>query len=296
MTGIHRSLGAKSKSPTILWFLQRHGFSSAEIGMRSLAQRLIKLYGDQTPPFDPTVIARELKANQISFGSIGKDALLIPTDNGFRIKISSELPKSRQRFALAHELGHTLFFNTDSQRPFRPYAKAETDSFEERLCDIFAGEVLIPEHSLRPHLRNAGEPKLETLLDIARTFDVSVWCLSIRIAGLKLWDAAIVNWAPDNAETVSIPAIGLAPKLRVSWEATPRGYFIPRSDSAKSSSAVYLCYLNGDQIDTDEVMSLGSVRGTHHLSCMRIPDAYNEGNYSVLSLIKLSPSSHENKM
>ena len=292
MTRVHRSLASTTKSPAILWFLQRHGFSSAEIGIRSLAQRLIKLYGDQALPFDPKVIARELKVHQISFGSIGKDALLIPTNNGFKIKISSELPKSRQRFALAHELGHILFFNTDGPRPFRPYSKDEANGFEERLCDIFAGEILIPEYSLRQQLQHAGEPKLKTLLDIARVFDVSVWCLAIRIANLKLWDAAVVNWAPDNAKTVSIPTIGVAPKLRVSWEATPKGYFIPKSDSAKSSSAVYLCYLKGTQTDTYEVLSLGSVRGMHRVSCIRIPDAFNKGDYNVLSLVHLSPSHH----
>jgi len=295
MTSIHRSLASTTRSSAILWFLQKYGFSSAEIGIRSLAQRLIKLYGDQTPPFNPRVIARELKVYKISFGSIGKDALLIPTDNGFRIKISSELPKSRQRFALAHEIGHTLFFNTDGPCPFRPYSTDKASVYEERLCDIFAGEILVPEHSLRRHLQHTSEANVETLLNTARVFNISAQCLAIRIANLKLWDAAVVNWAPDDVETVPIPPIGIAPKLRVRWDAAPKGHFIPKSDSAKPSSAVYLCYLKGTQLETDENLSLGSVRGMRRVSCIRVPDAFNQGDYTVLSLINLSPSCHDSK-
>lgn len=288
MTRTIRDSVRTTRNPAILWFLQKHGFSSAEKGIRSLAQRLIKLYGDQVPPFDPKVIADELKVREVSFASIGRDALLIPTENGFKIKISSELPKSRQRFALAHELGHTLFFNRDGSRPYRPYSRYEDNGAEERLCDIFAGEVLIPEHSLRQQLRHFGEPKLHKLLDIAKIFEVSVQCLAIRIANLKLWDAAVVNWTPDHTGIVSIPNIGSSPKLRVSWEATPKGNFVPKSDSAKANSAVYICYLKGGQIENDETISLGSIRGEHRISCLRTSDPFTKDDYNVLSLINLS--------
>jgi len=277
-----------TRNPAILWFLQRHGFSSAESGIHSLAQRLIKLYGDQIPPFDLKVIADELKVREISFASIGKDALLIPTEDGFKIKISSELPKSRQRFALAHELGHTLFFNRDGPRPYRPYSKYKDNGAEERLCDIFAGEILIPEYSLRQQIRHFREPTLRNLLNIAKTFDVSVQCLAIRIANLKLWDAAVVNWTPDHAETISIPNLGYSPKLRVNWEATPKGNFVPKIDSAKADSIVYICYLRGGEMENDETMSLGSIRGKHHICCLRTSGPLTKDDYNVLSLINLS--------
>jgi hypothetical protein len=244
------------------------------------------VYGDRPPPFDPRVIAGQLKVHEISFGPIGKDALLIPVDNGFEVKISSELPRSRQRFALAHELGHSLFFNTDGSRPLRPYSRDESDEPEERLCNIFAGEILVPEYSLREIIQNAKEPKLEILLNLARVFNVSVQCLAIRVAESQLWNAAVVNWSPDHSEVTSLPTGGVVPKLRVNWAATPKGYFIPMHDSAKIYSVVYSCYLDGEPANADEVLSLGTLRGRYHISCVRVRDVADSG-CSVLSLVNL---------
>ncbi len=278
-------------SRAVLWFLQKYGFVSPETGIRLLAHRLTKLYGDQPPPFDPAVIAEELKVRDISFGPIGKDALLIPADTGFKIKIGQELPRTRQRFALAHELGHSLFFNSDEPRPYRPYSRDESSDHEERLCDVFAGEILLPEGSLKEHIRRAHEPGVDTLLRLARVFDVSAWCLAIRIAELRLWKAAAISWTPDHNDTISIPSGSVVPKLRVAWSAAPKGYFVPNGDSAQSSSVIYSCYVSGDRYAGEEVMSLGSLRGNYHMSCVRVRDASDKGDYGVLSVVNLPSSS-----
>lgn len=276
-------------SPAVLWFLNKYGFTSPEIGIRSLARRLTGVYGDQPPPFEPGLIARELRVRDISFGPIGKDALLIPTDAGFRIKIGEEFPRTRQRFALAHELGHILFFNIDRPHPFRPYSKnGSSDYYEERLCDIFAGEILLPENSLTEHVRRVHKPDVNTLLHLARVFDVSTWCLAIRMNELKLWKAAAISWTPDHANTTLIPSGSVVPKLRVAWSSAPRGYYIPLSDSARSFSIIYSCYVSGDCQATEEVLSLGTLKGTYQVSCARVPDATNKGGYNVLSVVDLS--------
>ena len=71
MPRTHRRSVSMAQSPAILWFLQKHGFPSAEIGIRSLAQRLIGHYGEQSPPFDPAIIAKELKVLEI-FQEVGE--------------------------------------------------------------------------------------------------------------------------------------------------------------------------------------------------------------------------------
>lgn len=276
-------------SPAVLWFLKKYGFTSPEIGIRSLARRLTRVYGDQPPPFDPGLIARELRVRDISFGPIGKDALLIPTDTGFRIRIGEEFPRTRQRFALAHEVGHSLFFNNDGPRPFRPYSKDESSDYEERLCHIFAGEILLPENSLTEQFRRVHRPDVDALLHLARVFDVSAWCLAIRISELKLWKAATISWTPDHANTTSIPSGSVVPKLRVAWSAAPRGYYIPPGASARSCSVIYSCYVSGDRQATEEVLSLGTLRGTYQVSCARVPDVTNKGDHGVLSVVGLFP-------
>ena len=272
----------------VLWFVKKHGFTSPEMGIRSLARRLISVYGDQPPPFEPRLVAQELKVHDISFGPIGKDALLIPTNAGFRIRIGEEFPKTRQRFALAHELGHSLFFNSDEPHPFRPYSNHESSDYEERLCDIFAGEILLPKDSLTKHVCQFDKPAADAVLHLAKVFDVSAQCLAIRISELRLWQAAVIGWTPDHANTISVPSGSVVPKLRVAWSTAPRGYYVPLKDSARSSSVIYSCYASGDREATVEVLSLGSLRGTYHVSCGRVPDPTNKGDHGVVSVVDLS--------
>ena len=54
---------------------------------------------------------------------------------------------TRQRFSFAHELGHLLLKNSDSERSI------DTKKTEEQICDQIAAEILMPRADFQKHRR-----------------------------------------------------------------------------------------------------------------------------------------------
>lgn len=112
----------------------------------------------------------------------GHEALLVPkVDGGFEILVDptpsvgqavreegarQRLSRRRLRFRIAHEVGHSFFYDRQS----RPARRLLTHSdAEEVFCDAFANALLVPPHAVR---RRA--PTGEAVFDLAHKFDVSV--------------------------------------------------------------------------------------------------------------------------
>ncbi len=86
------------------------------------------------------------------------------------IVISQQQPGDRQRFTLAHELGHLILHGRLAQ---------ELD--EEKACNHFAGAFLLPEKAIKQHLgnhRNALEP--QELYMLKHEFGLSMISILIR--------------------------------------------------------------------------------------------------------------------
>lgn len=87
------------------------------------------------------------------------------------IVISTHQPGDRQRFTLAHELGH-LVLN----------GRLGSDMGEEKACNHFAGAFLLPKQALLEHLgerRSAIEPR--ELLMLKHEFGVSMMAILVRV-------------------------------------------------------------------------------------------------------------------
>lgn len=92
------------------------------------------------------------------------------------IVVSKEWPGDRQRFTLAHELGHLLLHD-----------RLADDLDEERACNRFASAFLLPAESLRTHLgssRHNIEPRELYLLK--REFGLSMQSCLYRAADLGI--------------------------------------------------------------------------------------------------------------
>lgn len=95
-------------------------------------------------------------------GSIGRTPVVV---------ISSHQPGDRQRFTLAHELGHLVLHG---------HVSDELD--EEKACNHFAGAFLLPEPALRQHLgehRRAIEPR--ELFMLKHEFGISMMAILVRV-------------------------------------------------------------------------------------------------------------------
>jgi Zn-dependent peptidase ImmA (M78 family) len=117
------------------------------------------------------------------------------------IGINTVHPLARQRFTMAHELGHLILHNAlgvhiderDFFLKFRDSAAAASDDREEREANLFAAELLMPREFLEKDATQLGEISLHddgALRHLAKRYGVSLQALLIRLTSLRLLEHA----------------------------------------------------------------------------------------------------------
>jgi hypothetical protein len=91
-------------------------------------------------------------------------------------------PAVRQRFTIAHEIGHILLFELvgDSPETIRRLARDHSDRHVEQLCDRVAAELLMPKRAFRDALL-AKPLTLDTLLELGDAYQTSFDTTLIRV-------------------------------------------------------------------------------------------------------------------
>lgn len=114
---------------------------------------------------------------------------LVPMANGgFQINVNATHPKTRQRFTIAHELGHYVHhrhligIGIDDDRAYRStnlgrYHNTSIGPAEETEANRFAASLLMPSHLLQ-RLENEGKHTPEQK---AAALNVSLSSLKIRL-------------------------------------------------------------------------------------------------------------------
>jgi Zn-dependent peptidase ImmA (M78 family) len=101
----------------------------------------------------------------------------------------------RQRFTIAHEVGHLLLHGRDDlhvDRDFRVHRRDDRSSqaidAQEIAANAFAAELLMPTVFMRAEV--SGAPVAfdddARVQDLARTFEVSVQAMVIRLTNIRL--------------------------------------------------------------------------------------------------------------
>jgi len=121
--------------------------------------------------------------------------VLVIKDGGAVIGVNSNHHSNRQRFTVAHELGHfvlhrsasSLFIDTGHVF-FRDEKSSDGMRQQEVEANAFASELLMPEAALRDHVQReaAGAFDEPAMASLAQTFGVSVQALTFRLAKLGL--------------------------------------------------------------------------------------------------------------
>lgn len=111
------------------------------------------------------------------------------------IGVNSMHSANRQRFTIAHELGHLLLHgedevHIDEKRPIGRRDELSSQAVDPREIEAnqFAAELLMPESLVRGSVA-ALDPKtsVEEAIDkLARTFDVSPQAMTHRLTNLKI--------------------------------------------------------------------------------------------------------------
>lgn len=163
------------------------------------ARDLLLETGMHEPPIDVAALAAHLGVRVVS--QTLEDAIsgvLVIRDDQAAIGVNEGHHRNRQRFTIAHELGHYLLHHeestlfVDSTLTFYRDATSANGRIEQEIeANTFAAEILMPSKFLRQHL---GDRAIDLHDDVAVSrlaarFGVSAQALTIRLINLKLVSA-----------------------------------------------------------------------------------------------------------
>lgn len=110
------------------------------------------------------------------------------------VKINSLSAEVRQRFTLAHEVGHLILSDVMGAR-----GECKNNKQLEHACDAIAAECLMPCEEVLEFVREQGAPSTKKLKAIACRFDVSLETAARRVhTDLDLWRRPIGLWQYDG--------------------------------------------------------------------------------------------------
>lgn len=195
------------------------------------------------------------------FSKTNHDALLIPRPDGQFSIVVDPIPKTetslsvdiirhRNRFRIAHEIGHSFFYDRSTSPPRR---LTRPSAEEEEFCDEFASALLIPRSVAK---QRTADPA--SIFELQKLYDVSVEVAARSLARVSP-DITIVGmlWK-------SHPSTGEG--MRVVWSAGPaylplnvrlRSTVVDRAATTGEASAV-------------EKLSVGGLRGSYQVTASRL--------------------------
>ena len=125
------------------------------------------------------------------------DAFMFPTKNGrtdFLINSNSQIV--RQRFSIAHELGHFFLHKGKNflcqSSELHASAFLENRPAPEKAADQFAANLLIPPFMLVPRIKGFEKVTFQVIKNFANEFETSLPAMAIQIAKSGIFPVVIV--------------------------------------------------------------------------------------------------------
>ncbi len=192
---------------------------------RQLVNRLVEDRGHDKPPFLPEEFAC-LQGIKIVKADLGEtSAVLLRFHDGYVVKVNENHNLGKQNFSCAHEIGHALLSELKLEpcvedvevRSFDIGAHAKTRArARERLCDVAATELVMPEMVFKKYLSGFGV-SVHSIGRLASIFRVSIRAAAIRFAELSLEPCIALLWRRQRAKSKALQLvwrIGPGRKLR----------------------------------------------------------------------------------
>jgi len=121
--------------------------------------------------------------------------LFVLKDGKAYIRYNNSESNERQRFTIAHELGHfilhkdsnSLFvdYNNNKEKVmFRNFDSSTGEIKKEREANAFAASLLMPNHFIRQEIKNAPDNDKDIVSYLAKKFRVSEQAMNFRLANL----------------------------------------------------------------------------------------------------------------
>src|ERR1043166_4719378 len=131
---------------------------------------------------------------------IDSDGKLLFRDGAYHVLTRLGQTPTRSNFSIAHEVGHWLIYKVTKRVPDQNGVLEERRSdfksrTEERLCDLVAAKLLMPQVEIERTLRSSPS-EIEAVFPIARHFGVSKQAALIRILECLDRPGLLVRWRP----------------------------------------------------------------------------------------------------
>ncbi|MFD6988099.1 ImmA/IrrE family metallo-endopeptidase [Streptomyces sp. NPDC059943] len=158
-----------------------------------VARALLREFGIDEPPVDPFELARELDVlvvpQQMDDDVSG---MLLRKDGSCVIGVNEIHSRERQRFTVAHELGHLrlhegrpLILDTDARVNYRNVVSSMATDREEIDANRFAAALLAPEEMVRRAAQGISFRTTDDLVRLlAKQFLLSEMAMTYRLMNL----------------------------------------------------------------------------------------------------------------
>lgn len=160
------------------------------------AQSILRQFGAGTVPVDVNEIAQKLDIS-IFFEPLEESisGMLVIRQGRAAIGVNESHHPHRQRFTIAHELGHFLLHQeatkvfVDSTLTFYRDERSSDGIYQQEIeANTFAAELLLPEQAVRAAFSQSNIDIFDdvAIARLAARFDVSAQALMIRLVRLNL--------------------------------------------------------------------------------------------------------------
>ncbi|RKX42029.1 MAG: hypothetical protein DRP27_09970 [Thermotogae bacterium] len=193
------------------------------------------------------------------------DGVLVREKRNYIIKVNKTIHPYRQRFTIAHELGHVLL-----ERLYQKFANIHecstgifaTKNKEERFCDSFASYLTIPDKAII-EFSEWNRISIRELVKKAHQVKVSLTPLVWRVLEHAPYESGFLwfRMMPKPTDPNDI-------KLRLSWGVFPKSerIYLPRYVSVSKSSPIYQAFESSEERFYKGVkLNFGSLRARRNI-------------------------------
>jgi Zn-dependent peptidase ImmA (M78 family) len=239
-------------------------------------------------PYDPFLLADHLGVRVHEIDLKGVDGYVESFGSDYRVFISCRSSIVRRRFTLSHELAHVIFMRTAKKGGIRdsylvryrrnglPTSEFQ-DEREERLCNAFAEEFLLPTEILRQR-DFSSDLRPSDILGIATEFRVSMHAAAVKFSKLFSGHRLVSSlWNLKTPWPVATWWAGAGSWFRKRW--------LVKSDTTTFEELARICLL-----ERRELTEIWSARGTRKFDIrIRIAPA-NSKHYAMVVLSPFKPA------
>lgn len=265
--------------------LSNTGKRRPEEAIVARSRGLLAELGRTEPPVPLEALAFLQGIRKITRADIPFDACLVPVDDGFRVDLCKYHGKARQNFSITHEIAHTFLMEHEPslRAPKREKGIGESSNYGvvERLCDIAAAELLLPESLFAKDVWQCG-PSLDSIVYLSARYGASLSATAWRFAEMGFWRCYFVVWdgERESSNSVSVRARGL---FRSQY-ASP----ISKSEVAvaSQSTTVHCAFSTSGIVKGRDYMTLGGEPQEYYVESMKLGRG---DSGQVLSMVLLQP-------